>query len=130
MRQRAGFTLVEVILSIVIMSIVMYAVIGVYITSGFKGVNVEAYTVAQALSESVLEEAMSRSFASVADVPETAFSAEALSEYTYEIVADYVSREALDAAVAGPTDYKKITVRIRHPRLGNPIDLASLKADI
>ena len=57
-----GFTLVEVIVSLVIIAVVMYAAIAVFITSGAKGVNVEIFTVAQSLAEDKLEEAMVHDF--------------------------------------------------------------------
>jgi prepilin-type N-terminal cleavage/methylation domain-containing protein len=125
---KKGFTLVEVIVSMVIIAIVIYAGIAIFITSGAKGANVEIFTVAQCLAEGKLEEAMAKDFADVASVAETSFSGD-LGSYSWEILSSYVSGEALDTAVAGATDYKKIQVMIRHPKLGNPIQLESIRAN-
>lgn len=123
-----GFSLVEVIVSLVVIAIIMYAGLAVFITSGAKGVNVDVYTVAQTLAEDKLEEAMVQDFVDVTSESETSFSGD-LSNYTYEITMDYVSTEALDIAVGSPTDYKKISVLVRHPQLGRPTSLESIRAN-
>ncbi|KPJ65671.1 hypothetical protein AMJ44_09695 [candidate division WOR-1 bacterium DG_54_3] len=127
MINKKGFTLVELVVSVVVIAIIMYAVIAIFITSGAKGVNVEVFTVAQALAESKLEQAMALDFADVASESETNFSGD-LSDYSYEIVVNYVSVEALDAAVGYATDYKKIQVKIRHSSLAAPTQLESLRS--
>ncbi|MFH1347334.1 MAG: prepilin-type N-terminal cleavage/methylation domain-containing protein [Candidatus Margulisiibacteriota bacterium] len=127
-RKVKGFTLVEVIVSLVVIAVIMYASLAVFITSGAKGVNVDVYTVAQALAEDMLEEAMVRDFVSVSSESETNFSGD-LDGYSYEITVNYVSTEALDIVVGGPTDYKKINVQIRHPQLGRATSLESIRAN-
>lgn len=128
MRNKAGFTLVEVIVSIVVIAIIMYAAIAIFITSGVKGVNVEVFTIAQSLAEGKLEEVTAKDFGAVSSEGETNFSGD-LSNYSYEIVVNYVSAEALDSAVGYVTDYKKVQVKIRHPQLGNPTQLESIRAN-
>ena len=128
MIRNKGFTLVELVVAMVVIAIVMYAAIAIFITSGAKGVNVEVFTVAQSLAEGKLEEAMARNFGDITLESETNFTGD-LSSYSYEIVVDYVSAEALDTPVASVTEYKKIQVKIRHPKLGNPTQLESLRAD-
>lgn len=125
---KKGFTLVEVIVSMVIIAVIIYAAIAIFITSGAKGASVEIFTVAQSLAEGKLEEAMARDFEDVASVEETNFSGD-LGSYSCEILSSYVSGEALDTAVAGATDYKKVQVKIRHPKLANPIQLESIRAN-
>lgn len=123
-----GFTLVEVIVSLVIIAVVMYAAIAVFITSGAKGVNVEVYTIAQALAEDKLEEAMVHDFVDATSESEANFSGD-LVNYSYEIIVAYVSAEALDTPYGSATDYKKISVLIRHPQLSNPTSLESIRAN-
>jgi len=123
-----GFTLVEVIVSLVVIAVVMYAAIAVFITSGVKGVNVEIYTIAQALAEAKLEEAMVKDFVDATSESEASFSGD-LIDYSYEVTAIYVSTEALDTAYGSATDYKKISILIRHPQLSNPISLESIRAN-
>ncbi|MFH1683390.1 MAG: type II secretion system protein [Candidatus Margulisiibacteriota bacterium] len=127
-RKVKGFTLIEVIISLVVIAVIMYAGLAVFITSGTKGVNVDVFTVAQALAEDKLEEALVQDFVNVSSESETNFSGD-LAGYSYEITVNYVSTEALDIAVGGPTDHKKINVQIRHPQLGKPASLESIRAN-
>lgn len=128
MMNRSGFTLVETVISMVVIGIIMYAAIAIFITSSVKGVSVEVFTVAQSLAEGKLEETMAQDFGDISDEAETNFSGD-LDDFSYEIVVNYVSAEALDAPVGYVTDYKKIDVMIRHSLLGNPTTLKSLRAD-
>ncbi len=126
--KKQGFTLVEIIMAMAVIAIIMYSVIAVFITSGARGVNVEVFTVAQSLAEGKLEENMAHSFSDVSDEVETNFSGD-LGDYSYEIVVNYVSPEALDLPVAFVTDYKKIQARIRHPQLEGAISLEAIRAN-
>jgi prepilin-type N-terminal cleavage/methylation domain-containing protein len=126
--RRAAFTLVEIIVAVMVIAIIMYAGIAIFITSGVKGVNVEVYTIAQTLAEDKLEEFLGRSFDLVSAEAETDFSSD-LAEYSYEIIVAYVSSEALDQPVGGPTDYKRVRILIRHPQLANPTSLEVIKAN-
>jgi prepilin-type N-terminal cleavage/methylation domain-containing protein len=125
---RRGFTLFEVIASIVVSGIIIYAVLAIYITSGFKGINVEIYTVAQMLAEDKLEEVMVKDFANVTSASQTNFSGD-LSNYSHQIVVNYVQGSNLNNPVGGPTEYKKIRVMIRHTKLTNPVTLESIRAN-
>ncbi|MEA3492765.1 MAG: type II secretion system protein [Candidatus Margulisiibacteriota bacterium] len=129
MKNKRGFSLIEVVISITVLAIVLYALIAVFITTGVKGVNVEIFTVAQSLAEGKLEETMALSFNNVTSESETNFSGN-LSDFSYEIISNYVSGEALDTPVGYSTDYKKIEVLIRHPDLGIPTTLESIRSDV
>ena len=128
MKGRSGFTMVELVITVVVIAIVMYAVIAIFITSGFKGVNVDVFTVAQSLAEDKLEEAMAQTFDDVTDEAETNFTGE-LEDYSFEIGVDYVTSEALDTVVAYPTDYKRVQIMIRHDQLASAISLEAIKAN-
>ena len=127
MKGRSGFTLIELTITVVVIAIVMYVVIAIFITSGVKGVNVDVFTVAQSLAEDKLEEAMSMDFDDITDEAEVNFSGD-LDDFSYEIVVDYVSPEALDTPVGSATDYKKVQILIRHDQLGKPTSLESIRA--
>lgn len=129
MNQKRGFTIVEVVISLLIIAVVMYASISIFITSSVKGVNVDIFTAAQTLAEDKLEEAMAKDFADVSSEAQTSFSGD-LSEYSHEITVNYVSVEALDVPVVPATDYKKINVSIRHPQLANPTSLECLRGSL
>ncbi|MDD5382106.1 MAG: prepilin-type N-terminal cleavage/methylation domain-containing protein [Candidatus Margulisbacteria bacterium] len=129
MSGRKGFTLVEIIISIIITGIVMYAVLAIFITSSVKGVNIEIFTTAQSLAEGKMEQVMARSFSVVTGESQANYSGD-LADYSYQVMVDFVSREALDQPVAYETDYKKIKVLIRHPKLGYPTQVDSLKVSL
>lgn len=129
MKHKSGFTIVEIVLSLLIIAVVMYASISIFITAGVKGVNVEIFTAAQTLAEDKLEEAMASDFADVTSEAQANFSGD-LSEYSHQLTVNYVSVEALDAPVPAATDYKKIIVSIRHPQLAKPTSLECIRGNI
>ena len=108
--------------------IIVYASFSVLINSSFKSVNVEIYTVAQTLAEDKLEEMLARDFAGLSAEAESAFSGD-LNAYTYQVVTNYVTAETLDAPTTEATDYRRIQVMIRHPKMVNPVTLEAIKAD-
>ena len=126
MIKRKGFTLVEVIVSVSVVAIVMYALIAVFITAGIKGVNVEVFTVAQSLAEGKLEEISAFNFAGITGESETNYTGD-LSGFSYEVVVDYVASGDLDSPVGYETNYKRIRVQIRHPKLTNPAQFESIR---
>ncbi|MBI5399881.1 prepilin-type N-terminal cleavage/methylation domain-containing protein [Candidatus Saganbacteria bacterium] len=128
MKRRAGFTLVEVIASLTVMAIIMYASIAIFINAGFKGVNVDVYTTAQSLAERRLEEIMSRDFAGISAEVETNFSGD-FSRYSSQVLVSYVASDALDVPVVNITQYRKIAVIIRHSQLAGGLSLEAIRAN-
>ena len=125
---KKGFTLVEIIISVVVIAIIAYAGIAVYSTSAVKDVAVDVFTVAQSLAEGKLEETMAKDFADINSVSSTAFSGD-LSNFNYTIIVNYVSPEALDVPIVSATDYKKIGVSVSHFQLTRPTTLECLRAN-
>ena len=125
-RGKPGFTLVEVIVAMVVISIVMYASLSIFINSGARESNVEVFTVAQTLAENKMEEVMAKDFAAVSDEAATAYGGD-LSAFSSVVSVAYVTPEALDMSVPGPTDYKKVSVIIEHSLLQQPTSLESIK---
>lgn len=129
MKKSRGFSLIEVIISITVLAVILYALVVVTITTGVRGVKVELFVVAQSLAEGKLEKVMAISYPDVSSESETNFSGD-LSAFSYEVISSYVSKEVLDIPVGYSTDYKKVEVIVRHPDLGNGISFDSIKADI
>ena len=128
MKEKKGFTLVELVIAIVVIAIVMYAVIAIFITSGVKGVNVEVFTVAQSLAEGKLEQKMAMDFGDISNEGWTNFTGD-LSGYRYQVAVNYVSAEALDVPVGYSTNFKKVRAIIGHDKLANPTSLESIRAN-
>ena len=126
--KKRGFTLIEVVISMVIIAIVMYAVIAVFITSGSKGVNVEVFTIAQSLAEGKLEQVMALPYASIETESEKPFTDE-LEAYTYEVSWAWVEPGNFDKDSVTDQGYIRVLVKIRHPNLDSSIQLQSVRAD-
>lgn len=128
MRKRKGVTLIELIAAIVLIGIVVYSALAIFVTSGFRGMDVEVYTMAQLLAEDKLEEQMTRDFEWLSSEAQTTFSGD-LSAYSYAVTVDYVSSEALDTVVGGTSDHKRVRVNIYHAQLGMPVSLESIRVN-
>lgn len=127
-RNRPGFTLVETIISLVVLAMVMYSVISIFITSGSKGANLEIFSVAGSLAEGKMEQTLAKSFAAVSSEAPSSCGGD-LSGFSSEVFVVYVSQEALDISAESVTNYKKITVSITHPQLSSPASLESIRGD-
>ena len=119
--------MIELIVSVIIIAIVMYAALLIYISSGARGVNVDVFASAQSLAEGKLEEVMARPFNSISAEAQANYAGD-LSAYSHEVVIDFVSQSDLNTPVYINTDYKKIRVLIRHPKLANPTILECIRA--
>lgn len=128
-KNRKGFTLIEVVISMVVIAIIMYSVIAVFITAGVRGVNVEVFTVAQSLAEGKMEEMMALQYAAIQPT-EADFDVD-LSAYHYQVEVDFVPPDDFDREPPLGEDqgYKRITVIITHPKLEAGITLQSVRAD-
>jgi len=129
-KNRKGFTLIEVVISMVVIAIIMYSVIAVFITAGVRGVNVEVFTVAQSLAEGKMEEVMALPFDSIQQINATPFLGD-LNAYHYQVEVDYVDANNFEEPSLQPqTDYRRIIVTITHPKLEeNGITLQSVRAN-
>ena len=125
---KKGFSLIELVIAIALLGIVMYSLITIYITTGLKGSTAAIYTVAQYLAAEKLEQTLGGSFALVTNQAQTNFTGD-LNQYTFQISFNYTTPADFNASVTGPTDYKKVAVLIRHPRLGSPLELAVIRAN-
>ncbi|MFH1361093.1 MAG: prepilin-type N-terminal cleavage/methylation domain-containing protein [bacterium] len=127
--QRKGFSLIEVVISMVVIAIVMYAVIAVFITSGAKGVNVEIFTVAQSLAEGKMEEMMARPYGDLNTIGPINYTGDLLA-YTYTITVNDVEPLDFDTiASAPPSNYRRIIIAINHPIMTDPVTLESVRAN-
>jgi len=108
---RKGFTLVETVMTMIILGIVLtpFSVLTTNVIA--RNVRSQASATAVALAESEMERVTSLRFSLVNDEALSSFSAP-FNGFTKEIAVDYVNPNALDTPVAGPTDYKRIQIKV------------------
>ena len=108
--RRAGFSLIEMVIAIVIIGIAFYALISVFITVAPRNVNVEDITKATHLAFEKMEETTVKNFTGVATVSATSFTGD-FSQFQYQVVVDYVTSTEPDVVAVGATSYKRVKVR-------------------
>ncbi|MBI5701648.1 prepilin-type N-terminal cleavage/methylation domain-containing protein [Candidatus Saganbacteria bacterium] len=108
---RQGFTLIELIISIVVVSISFYAVISLFISVAPKSINVESWSKAAFLANRVLEETVAKDFNNISSVAATSF-ASPFSNFEFQITVDYVTTSEPDVVSAQATPYKRVKVRV------------------
>lgn len=128
MKNKRGFTLVEVIIAIVVIGIFMYAGMDVLINSGKSSVTTDSIVVAQSLAEEKMEEIMSKPYALVSSEASTPFTG-GFSSYVSSVNVDWVSDSDLDASTGSNTGYKRIRVSVSAPLLSAPVMLESIRTD-
>lgn len=107
---KKGFSLIELIISIVIISIAALSIAFLYQQALTGSLEVRELTVATGLAKEKMEEVLLSSFSGVDDIPETSFSAP-FSNYNYEVDVCYVQDTDLDTCVdPTTTDYKKVEI--------------------
>lgn len=115
--KRNGFTLIEVILVMIILGVCLTPFCILIVNVVQKNVLSQAQATAVALAEREIERVTSLRFSAVDDAAEAAF-ASPFNNYSYQVIADYVNTNDLNTAVAGPTDYKRVQVRVANGIVG------------
>jgi prepilin-type N-terminal cleavage/methylation domain-containing protein len=110
---RSGFTLIESIMTLVVLSIAAIGVLTVFAV-GMKGsadplIMTQAIQLAQGEMDQVLGERASAGFASIAT---GSCRSTMLAGFTCSRTVSYVNTADLNAAVGGPTNYKHVTVTV------------------
>ena len=129
-RNAAGFTLVEVILIIVIVSVFISA-IGIPLLSGIRESDLpEIATRAYFLAQEKLEQLAVMEYESLAaqDTDGAAQQVSGYAEYTREV--DVIEVDGSDlSSPAANSGYSKITVTVYHARLPNGISVDTLRTN-
>lgn len=107
--KKRGFTLIEVILSVVILAIALTPFSLLVANVIKQNIYSQAQTTAVSLAEGEFERITNMRFSAVADEASVAFVAP-FTAYTHAAAVDYVDADALDTPVVGPTNYKRVQV--------------------
>jgi len=127
-KNRKGFTLIEAVMAMIIMAISLtpFSILIATVMTQQNGFS-QAQATAVALAEGEMERVTAERFSLCVSESVAAFAAP-FSTYTRQIVVDYVNAGALDTPVAGPTDYKRVQVKVANNMTGT-ITLTSLVAN-
>ena len=111
-----GFSLIEIIVAVVIMSIAFYALITVFTIVVPRDINARTLTLGTHLANQKMEETTLKSFTAVASTSATAFPPP-FENYYNQVIVNYVTTAELDTVSASATNYKRIKVRVWGPQL-------------
>lgn len=105
--KKNGFTLIEMVIAIVVISIAFYSIISVFMSLSPKNVNMEDFTKAANLSNRVMEETLTKNYADIVSQPAANFSAP-FQNFRYLINVTNVS--TADLNVPDDSPFKKVDV--------------------
>ena len=110
---KKGFTLIELIVGIAVISISFLALITVFTTVVPRNIDVEGLTKATFLAEGKMEEILVQPFGSITDEAGTSFPAP-FEKQKYAVEVHHVSADDLDSYVvpADSPDYKNVKVKV------------------
>jgi len=108
---RKGLTLVETIIGTIVIGIAFYLLIAVFITLAPRTARVETLNKKVYLAQEKTEEFLARNFSQTASVGAAAFTGN-FSNFNYQIVVTYVATADLNTAIAGPSSFKNVKVRV------------------
>ncbi|MFA6432056.1 MAG: type II secretion system protein [Candidatus Margulisiibacteriota bacterium] len=111
LKNKPGFTLIETIMAIVIISILFYTLIAIFVTIIPRAQKLESIDKKIYLAQEKSEELLSRSFATIANVAATSFSGD-FSNYYFSVDWTYVASTELNTAVVGPTNFKRVKISV------------------
>jgi prepilin-type N-terminal cleavage/methylation domain-containing protein len=115
---RSGMTLIEVIMALAVIGIAFYTLIAIYITLAPRDIRIENINTKLYLAQEKTEEYLPRNFGQIVSVNPTTFESASFRNYNYQIAVTYVATSDVNTAVAGPTPFKNVKVRV----WGGPID--------
>ncbi len=110
LKNSRGFTLIEVAISLLVMSIVIGALLQAFQTFSLKDSGVQTLARLNFAASSKLEAVTSKRYALITN--EAFTSIPGFTGFYSQVVSEYVSAEALDTAKNADTGYKRITVRV------------------
>ena len=126
---RKGFTLIEAVLTIVILAASFVALSQLFSETTVDNIDADIATVSTLLARETMAETMAQDFADVVNVTATSYSGN-FASYSYQVSVGYVDAADLNTTVAGPTDYKRVTVTVANTDWPGNITLNGLKADL
>ncbi|MBU4148944.1 MAG: type II secretion system GspH family protein [Candidatus Omnitrophica bacterium] len=129
MTNNKGFSLLELVLSIVIIGLCIIPIALSHQQAAAGSIQTKVLTVATALAEEKMEEAINAGFSGVSNTSLTSFSSP-FTDYSYQVTVHYVDALDLDTSIDPATsDYKNIEVQVSHGILDQSVAVKSLLVD-
>lgn len=128
-RKKNGFSIVEAILGVVIISSCFLSLVNVMSDTTLANIKIDFLTTSVLLARGKMSEVMAKDFDAITSIGGQNFGGD-FSSYDYSITANYVNSSDLDAAVAGPTDFKKVTVAVSLAGRPDTVNIEDLKVKI
>lgn len=128
MQNNKGLTLIELVLSIIIISICFLVLAMIYqqVLNNIYGTRV--MSIASALAEEKTDDVFGKGYSGITNQSSASFSSP-FSDYTYEVVVNYVNDADLNTPVDPTvTEYKRVEVRVTHSQTGT-FRMVSLLSD-
>lgn len=114
MKKRNAFTLVELAISLVIISICVFSVALMYQQASYGSFNIEVITVATALAEETMDETLRLGYAGVSSYSPVNFPVP-FDSYSRQVDVHYVNPADLNVYVDPlQTQYKRVEVTVIH----------------
>ena len=125
----AGYTLIDLIVAVTILSLGLGTVLTSLAGMGQRQVFNESTINAAMMAQAVMERAINKGYANVSSLAGTGqtYDATYYPNYTYDLNVVYVNSTDLDTSVVGPTDYRRVEVKIYHAISGSTILRAQLR---
>jgi len=117
-KDERGLTIIEVLMSVAILSIIMVPMMNSFIIGGRLNNDAEGYSTALTLAQSKIEELKGLNFSSIVDIPQTDFSGESdysqYDGYSYSITvaASGLNTKTVTVTVFFYSDQISITAEI------------------
>lgn len=108
---KKGMTLIEVIMTMVIVAIAFYALVAVYATLSRRNVSIETINEKLYLAQEKMEEYLALPFNSVVTVNTTTIESANFRDYKYQILVTTVATSDLSTVVAS-SPFKKVQVKV------------------
>lgn len=108
-----GFTIVELLMAIIIISICVIPVALMYQQATQGSYQTRVLTVATALAEEKMEEVLRLGYSGVSDIGLSNFPSP-FADYSFQVDVDNVEAEDLDTSVVNETGYKSVEVQVSH----------------
>ena len=110
MKNNKGFTLIEVVISLVVMAIIIGALLQAFETFSLKDSGAQSIGRLNFAANAKLEAVSSKKYSLITN--EALADISGFTGFKSLVIAEYVSKEALDTVWASDSGYKRITVRV------------------